>query len=734
MSYKVSSFVLCSLPVLAFGDIRGVAAAEVDAGDGATLEEVVVTAERRTSTIQDTAASISVRDGAEMAQQGRYGLADILKDIPGVTASSSSDGSSAVVIRGVLPSTASGGASMPPTTAQYVDGVYGGLGGNYDIQRVEVLRGPQGTLYGRSATGGVVNTLTRDPELGQFGGDVGVELGSNALRHYSGALNLPLGDTLAVRVSGNRYEREGFISADGGYSLAKDGRFKALYQPNDVFSLLVGVAAEDRQANSGGTTDYIDYNSGVETQTSSDLAVVTTYYKQRQYWANANLDLGFGRLTYIPAYRTATQEGTSTVGGIITETTEQPTNSFMTQELRLASEPDSKVQWQAGVYYYDNKLQSHKTDHWLLSGALVWDQLLNQHTKDLGVFSEVTMPFTDATRLTAGLRYDDYRNQGDQIYTVNTNTTGTVSGSPLTDATFGLPESLNITSIGGADARQQLTNYTYKARLEHNLTAQNLLYGSVSTGFLPGNIALTTGANNVGVALPYSQEKLTAFEIGSKNELLDNRLVVNAGLFYYRYTGYQQAANTGTGAAPNYIIVTSPARMKGGELEVAYQLTRNDRIDGSYGYTNAYFVDKPADFALYVVNDRIVGVAPVRASLGYEHAFGLGAAGELTFRGNARYTGGYYGSAMSAYLWGLGAERYTYVKTYELYDASLTWNSADKKYSATGYVRNIGDYWVKGGIGVSSDGIVGTDGNYGIKGTLTRNEPRTVGVSLAAHF
>jgi iron complex outermembrane receptor protein len=160
------------------------------------LEEVIVTAERRTEDLQHAAASVSVRSGAELAEQGRYTTREILQDIPGVVAVDNSTvniGSADVqgnniTIRGVSSGTdrtvgGPSGISAAPGTAVYVDGVYEGVGSGYDIDRVEVLRGPQGTLYGRSATTGVVAFHTRNPTFDAYGGDAEAEFGNYDLQH-----------------------------------------------------------------------------------------------------------------------------------------------------------------------------------------------------------------------------------------------------------------------------------------------------------------------------------------------------------------------------------------------------------------------------------------------------------------------------------------------------------------------------------------------------------------------
>jgi outer membrane receptor protein involved in Fe transport len=162
------------------------ASAQPEAQPEDKLDEIIVTAERRSSDAQRAATSVAVRSGDDLKAQGRYSLQQILEDVPGVVysnlnAASNSAGSdtqgTAVIIRGAVPNTAATGStlSVVPTTAVYTDEVYEGIGGDYDIDRVEILRGPQGTLYGRSATGGVIATHTHNPVLGEWGADFTAE-------------------------------------------------------------------------------------------------------------------------------------------------------------------------------------------------------------------------------------------------------------------------------------------------------------------------------------------------------------------------------------------------------------------------------------------------------------------------------------------------------------------------------------------------------------------------------
>jgi iron complex outermembrane receptor protein len=340
------------------------------------LEEIIVTAERRSTDIQRTPASVSARAGTDLADQGKYTTVQILEDIPGVTAvsnSSQNTGSADVQgnnisIRGITPGTSAGGGpsqiSATPATAVYVDGVYEGAGSNYDLERVEVLRGPQGTLYGRSATAGVVSFHTRNPTLDSFDGDAAVEVGNYSLQHYTAALNLPLGNTLAVRVAGD-YRDQGdgyFDEANRGMGNSLNGRAKVLWKPSDDFSLLVGFATERDKADSGGSQYTADLSRNI---TKTTAGVFPGYKLQRQYWAEMNWDLGPAVITYLPAFRTwyqnddRLQTNNFIFSGVpLEQAIQTPLDQFHSEELRIASKDNDKFQWLGGVFYYRNKLRT----------------------------------------------------------------------------------------------------------------------------------------------------------------------------------------------------------------------------------------------------------------------------------------------------------------------------------------------------------------------------------------
>jgi iron complex outermembrane receptor protein len=692
------------------------------------LQEVIVTAERRPSNVQHTADSISVRTGPELQTSGRYQLSQILEDVPGIVggAAANSGGSfgagsdspsSGLTIRGISSNVPAGGAvvGVAPAAALYVDGVYQGLGSTYDIDRVEVLRGPQGTLYGRSATSGLVAINTADPQLRDWGGNAAVEVGNYDLQHYTAALNAPiLKDVLALRVSGNRYRRNGFFSADGGYSSSTDAKIKLLYKPNQSISVLFGAALEDNIQNNGGVTVNL---AKPDSYQFLPAGVGPGSNESRQIWALMKWDLGPATLTYQPAYRTFKDSSAiPTSAGPVTvlQTASIHNDYFMTHELRLASNPGSTLTWQAGMLAYDNSLASTSTLVFVSPplGLGFRAVIPKKTTQAVGAFGEATYPFANSWRMTLGARYDYTDVQVQESYT---------------------SQLLITQSIGGDAGTRRFYNATYKARLEHDLTPQNLLYASVSTGFSPGDVTLTTGATFNPVVLNIKAETLHAYEIGSKNRFLDNSLQINGALYYYDYGGYQVSNINFTPQAitPTFGTINIPVKSFGGELETIYRLTADDHVNLNLAYTDAYYTGRSstliptgtgtyAPASNYIAFDRLPNVVPFTASLGYDHIIPL-ASSTLTLHADARYLSSHNTGLVSPGQLGKGAYPYVHVGNEAVADLSLMWEY--RNYSVSGYVRNVGNNDYKNSVAINNTSY-----------TATPYDPRTFGMVVSTRF
>jgi iron complex outermembrane receptor protein len=729
----------------------GTPAATQNAAAGNELEEVIVTAERRTIDIQNVAASVSVRTGEELAAQGRYTTRQILEDVPGIVAvdnNSRNNGSSDVqgnniTIRGIAPGPgAAGGAiSISPAAgaAVYVDGVYEGIGSGYDNERVEVLRGPQGTLYGRSATTGVVAFHTRNPNTDGFAGNASAEGGNYQLKHFSGGVNIPLATGLSMRVSGDYYDQAKgyFDQASRGVSNRRNGRVKVLWQPTDTFSLLVGTAYEQLNTFGGGTTYTALLPSfNVTTRTS---VLVPGFKETWQYWAEANLDLGPVRITYLPSFRNWTQDDTSiTVQAFGTDqnlrsSQQTPKDNFITHELRFASKDDAALQWQGGFFYYRNTLNSQLLGQYEsaagVKGAITSESKDNRDTRNLGVFAETTIPFGQSLRMTLGARYDDTKIRVDEFLGDDRfQLCGNRIGAPLV-----LPPGVVCTGVGTASIPRNagtfipglevnFHNFSYKARLEYDLTPKNMVYGMVSTGFRPGDAGINsqTRAPNILKA-----ETLTSFEVGSKNRFLGDSLQVNAGLFYYNYhsEGFRTLYQPNIFVPQIFFNVNVPLHNFGGEVELLYKLTAHDRIGLNGNYVVSRWYNKPDGFAAAYTNTKRA-LTPYTFTANYMHEFSLPNGSTLSTRVDARYEAAHPSTDLQAQYLAVGQDQYVQLGGRTIGNVSATWASSGGRYTVNGYVRNVtNEKFVNYGVGINLTQL-----------GVTYSDPRTYGLQAAVRF
>jgi iron complex outermembrane receptor protein len=656
-----------------------------------------------------------------------------------------------VTIRGITPGLGAGGAaptgiSTTPGVAVYVDGVYEGVGGNYDLARVEVLRGPQGTLYGRSATSGVVAFHTRNPTLDGFGGNASAEFADFNLRHYSAGVNIPLATGLAVRVASDYYDQgAGFFGqASSGMGKRTNGRAKLLWQPSDSFSLLVGAAYEQRDNFSGGS--FTTAAPPTLAFTTVSAVVLPSHKEQRQYWAEVNWDLGPVKLTYLPALRTWEQNdhmlgdanfigsGAAREQKILT-----PTDKFQTHELRVASRDGSRVQWQAGAFYYRNELVNSNQNYLSVNAvqvAVLTSTSDQKQIKSLGAFAEATLPLTSSLRATLGARYDSSETVVSEVFFDSAYTLcGTVLASQIPGYPF-LP-GVSCTGPGQANAPQppfatttlvdqskNFDNFNYKARLEYDLTPKNMVFGMISTGYRPGDVRIARRAKNV-----VNSEKLTSIEVGSKNRFLGDSLQLNVGIYYYRYQGFPAAYIPNTPSPVDYAFpgnsldITVPARLLGSELELLYRLTANDRVGFNYNYVESKWVDKSAAFASAQPETKRA-LTPTTITANYEHLFNLAGGSTVSARIDGKYEAAHVTQNLHADWLAQGYGQYAQVGSRTIGNLSAVWMSNGGKWSIVGYVRNFTDKHYASY----------TIGGDPLKFSVARTDPRVFGGTVSVRF
>lgn len=341
-------------------------------------------------------------------------------------------------------------------------------------------------------------------------------------------------------------------------------------------------------------------------------------------------------------------------------------------------------------------------------------------TTALGVFAEATYALSDTTRITAGLRYDRTKVVVEQDHW-NTNAfTGELDYMPLT----------------AAEGTRKFNNVTYKARIEHDLTPENLIYASVSTGFSPGDVAVTVNQQFAAETIRFEAQTLTAYEIGTKNRFAGGSIQLNAAVFYNDYGGYQLAninLNPDPFGVQLFKAFVLPMRIYGVEGDLVAQPWPNGRFMVNASYTKAEFHGIPdADRYLFAY-DKVWGVPPFEASASYSHTVPLGGDTELMLNGDVRYTGHFLGARLTELTASQGG--YPWVRSGGAATAnfSATLMLDDGRFSLTGYVRNLFDARFKsGGIGFPSTEVFSLVPE--VNATAALADPRTYGAVFSARF
>jgi iron complex outermembrane receptor protein len=547
------------------------------------LEEIVVTAQRVEENLQRAALAISAVSADQLERQGITNVTQLTQLTPALQIANLTGSYPALYLRGV--GNFSTNSQSDPAIAFSVDGVYfarqNSLNGTFfDLQRVEVLKGPQGTLYGRNATGGAINVITNKPVIGEYSGRAMVELGNFDHVKTEGVINLPLMDKAALRVAAQSIRHDGYYSDGNGNEDSTSLRAQLAFEPSDAIHVNVGADYSKQKGVSGSTlvgapfkdwigiTDpriqaiyatKVGFLAGTTLQgLQNDLYTDNNFYG---VYAQADIQTPIGTLTVLPAYRRGDIDNRYANQFTISQIEKDTQKSL---EIRLASDNDRALRYLAGLYYFDEKTDGVTQYN---QGFFVgYNNVSVINTTSYAAFGRLTWAVTDKFRVTGGVRYTKDEKDA-QIAGANGNiicpgTAAVIAGAATVPVfCFGTPNFPNgaypdprflnpngtfraVTPWGPSGAIVSLTSYgirpskdfsktTWRAAAEYDLAPDSLLYASVETGFKAGGFFATLD-NPV-----YAPETIVAYTIGSKNRLFDNRLQLNAELFYWKYTDQQ---------------------------------------------------------------------------------------------------------------------------------------------------------------------------------------------------
>jgi len=711
---------MTSVCALALADPAGAQTAPTEIG------EVIVTATRHAERLQDVPASIQAIGGQDLQRAGAVDFADYGRTVAGVSFLDNGPGRSQIFIRGV----STGGdvdTGKEATVGVYIDETPVSEGSSqpdlklYDIDRIEVLRGPQGTLYGSGSLGGTLRIITRQPEFGTLSGFVqgqvsGTQRGGTN-ESANGWINLPMGEKVAVRAVAYAVHNDGFIDDAFGPPRKNindedtyGGRLAIRAQPTDALNLmLTGIYQKTESGAYERATDRfpdlvilqsapepfrdrygvinlkVDYDLGFATLTSS-----TSAFDRRRYFEN-DIDYFLGALGLPQGVSPLTYEAKAKA-----------------EELRLASNGKGRFRWVAGAFLSDRDDDFHQTINPLgapppaMPGGNLFLAETHASTKQLAGFGEASLEVLPKLTATVGLRVS----RTDR------------SVEAIKDGLF-----LGDRSVLRGDFKQ--TSTTPKFNLSYKPSDEVLLYIQAAEGFRIGGVnpglppCATTPGCTVDVGDTFGSDKLWNYEAGLKLQLLDRRVTLNMAAFYIDWKDIQLNVNRGDGF--NGFLNAGTATSKGVEVEGQAQLTDYLRVGGQITYTDAKLGDLPASLAdVAVPGARLPDVARWNAAANAEWRKPLGSERTLYVRGDVQYVGDRASS--------LGPTSQT-LKSYALlnlriglekgpYEVALFANNLTDERAQLDRVFNTG---VLGGQPITLDRV-------------TINTPRTVGVVASRRF
>lgn len=573
-----------------------------------TVGEVVVTAQRREQSLQDVPIAITAFNAEALERTAATGIQDVAGKAPGVTLTQFNIGEPQIFIRGV--GTTSDSAASDPSIGVSIDEVSIGRAGAsslafLDVERVEILRGPQGTLYGRNASGGALNVYTKKPRFENFAQLTG-RLGSFDERGVEAVLNRQLDEDTAGRLALRWNQNDGYAeSLPSGRGLEGGEQFglraQVLHNAGE-WSLLGGVdySKDDMQGHaripvlaSSTPAPFVtlvnSLRAGMDVRQSFSSA--DNYQKRENWGLTGRADwTGAEHFDFVSltSYRSNDYSWRDNLGGLpfpgfplsVDDRAEENAKQI-SQEFRLTSKSGANINWVAGLYMFREEVE--RSERFLVQTALPiappslgGDTTFDQDATNTSyaVFGQATMPFADIWELTVGARWTHDEREVHQIAVDNEGGANPPAGIPL--GPTGQPYNVK------ADA--SFEEPTWKLALAVEPLDNMRFYVSYDRGYKAGAYP-SASQTGVQATTPLRSELLDNYEIGAKTTLADGRLRLNAAAFMLDYTDLQVYELLGL----TLVTSNAEAEVRGFEIETAFAVNHNITIGGSYTQLDAKF-------------------------------------------------------------------------------------------------------------------------------------------------
>jgi iron complex outermembrane receptor protein len=694
------------------------AARAESAADGDTLEEVVVTAQKQSQNIQSVPISIIALSAATLEKSGIVNIDDLQHIAPGLTISDVGSGFvSYTYIRGGGTNQIDAGSD--PSVAYFIDDVYiGGSAGLqfdlFDIDHIEVLKGPQGTLFGRNAASGAISITTAQPSA-TFGAWLSAEAGNYHEVSSKGGVTGPVTSDgrWLYRVSYGYRSHDGYTEnlsggTDPGSVKSYGGRAQIEYVGDAVTFLLTADGVSGRNGMTNQFLSTANKSGVLSAGAIASLPCCTSFYKQYYNvdgFEHQNLEeltgrldwtTAIGKLTSITGFRSniyeRLQDQDSTIANAYALGTREEDNT-VSQEVRLAGDA-SKVHWIGGLYYYRGRV----TDDWVLAAGPAYPSpiLLGNATdastittNSYAVFGQGGYDFTDRLNLTVGGRYSVDKKSDDR-------TVASFLSKPFTVK---------------PDAKW--SSFDPSASLNYKFTPDALVYASYRQGYKSGGFQTLLPKTPLIASTPFLPEHVKSYEVGAKTEWFDHRLLADIAVFRSDITD-QQISRVIT--ATNISIDNAGAtRTNGVDLTLTAKPMRALTVDTSMTFQHARFEQYQNGSISYAGNTQLRS-PDFTGSAGAEYTIDLPGGADLSLRAEYTYAAQQFFDAANTKVQGY------YQPGYGLTNARITYTPAQGDWSVALWGKNLGDTYYYRNIAVGTSGIA------------TPGDPLTCGVSATIKF
>jgi iron complex outermembrane receptor protein len=708
------------------------------AADSDALATIVVTAEKREESLKDVPMSVTALGGNSLDNLQYRSFSDYAAMVPGLSLTSSQPGFTTLTLRG------QNAGGVGSTVAVYLDespfgsssallngSILSGDFDTWDLQRVEVLRGPQGTLYGANSEGGLLKFVTAPPVLGTFSG--AAEVTGESIAHggnggdVRAVVNLPIGDKLALRVGGFDQDVAGYIrdpslgKTDVNEGHKYGGRVSLLAEPVD--SLTIRLTASSQQSRYAGTPDVdvnpITLKPAFGDLVQSRLVNEPSTFQYKNYNATINWDAGpfsilsttsygilnsdvvtdYTNIQLAPGFTFQDLLASAVAPGLGAFLDDLVDMNKFTQEVRVSSPSTNFLEWQVGGYFTreTGHLYEHLNAVALPSGGSAGVPslevpILDSTYKETAGFANLTVHFIPQFDVQAGGRYS----KNEQTATED------LTGLLVPTQAFSTPSEGDV--------------FTYSVAPRWHIDADNMVYLRFATGYRPGGPNALPPVAPPDVPREYGADKTSNIELGVKSSLLQGLLSIDASLFHVDWTDIQlleQVDNTGINGNGG------KARSQGFEWAVGYVPVHGFTLQWTGAYTDAKLTtDAPAVHG--VTGDELPYAPKWGTSLDGEYDW----AAFTDFKYFAGATWSYVGARETGFGTDVTGLTQVRLPSYNTYGVRVGLDNA--RYRVTLYGKNLSD----------SRGITNyvSDGAPGLNGELSVIQPRTVGVTLSAKF